>query len=162
MKKQVGRPPEKRQRLGPRKILRSKKDKKTCPGQGQGRKRGNAAHDERLAAAGAARRAYAWSRPGSRTQNGSMHLDPHGKDKKRTRKNKRHSLVRPQAGTRPYGAGLKPPPAGCRPGRRRMSPLAGCGSAGYNGGQCSRTQAVVCKLYTGKDYRADSHVSVAS
>lgn len=57
MKKQVDRPPEKRQRLGPRKILRSKKDKKTCPG--LGRKRGNAAHDERLAAAGAARRAYA-------------------------------------------------------------------------------------------------------
>ena len=97
MKKQVGRPPEKRQRLGPRKILRSKKDKKTCPGQGLGRKRGNAAHDERLAAAGAARRAYAWSLPGSRTQNGSMHQPPHGKDKKRTRKNKRRTLFRPQA-----------------------------------------------------------------
>ena len=39
---------------------------------------------------------------------------PHGKDKKRTQKNKRHSLVRPQAGTRPYGAGLKPPPQGRR------------------------------------------------
>ena len=37
------------------------------------------------------------SLPGSRTQNGGMHQDPHGKDKKRTQKNKRHSLVRPQA-----------------------------------------------------------------
>lgn len=89
---------------------------------------------------------------------------PHGKDKKRTQKNKRHSLVRLQAPA--YDHTASPPeaaPAGCRPGRRRMSALAGCGSAGYNGGgQCSRTRAVMCKLYIGKDYRADSHVSVAA
>ena len=90
---------------------------------------------------------------------------PHGKDKKRTQKNKQHSLVRLQAPAYDHTASPPPEaaPAGCRPGRRRMSALAGCGSAGYNGGgQCSRTQAVVCKLYTGKDYRADSHVSVAA
>ena len=165
MKKQVGRPPEKRQRLGPRKILRSKKDKKTCPGQGLGRKRGNAAHDERLAAAGAACRAYAPPDPAPAHKTGACISPPHGKDKKRTQKNKQHSLVRLQAPAYDHTASPPPEaaPAGCRPGRRRMSALAGCGSAGYNGGgQCSRTQAVVCKLYTGKDYRADSHVSVAA
>lgn len=134
MKKQVGRPPEKRQRLGPRKILRSKKDKKTCPG--QGRKRGNAARDERLAAAGAACRAYAPPDPAPAHKTGACISPPHGKDKQRTQKNKRHSLVRLQAPAYDHTASPPPEaaPAGCRPGRRRMSALAGCGSAGYNGG----------------------------
>lgn len=164
MKKQVGRPPEKRQRIGPRKILRSKKDKKTCPGLGQGRKRGNAAHDERPAAAGAACRAYAGPYPAPAHKTGAC-IRPHTA---KIRSGHKRTSGTPLLGRRPaHDHTASPPPeaapAGCRPGRRRMSALAGRGSAGYNGGgQCSRTQAVVCKLYTGKDYRADSHVSVAS
>lgn len=165
MKKQVGRPPEKRQRIGPRKILRSKKDKKTCPGQGLGRKRGNAAHDERLAAAGAACRAYAPPDPAPAHKTGACISPPHGKDKKRTQKNKRHSLVRPQAPAydhtaspplKPLQQAVDPGAAACRPSPAAAAP------ATTGGGQCSRTQAVVCKFYIGKDYRADSHVSVAS
>ena len=164
MKKQVGRPPEKRQRLGPRKILRSKKDKKMCPGQGQGRKRGNAAHDERLAAAGAARRAYAPPDPAPAHKTGACISPPTAKiSSGRKRTSSTPLLGRRRLHTTIRRAPPEAAPAGCRPGRRRMSALAGCGSAGYNGGgQCSRTQAVVCKFYIGKDYRADSHVSVAS
>lgn len=165
MKKQVGRPPEKRQRLGPRKILRSKKDKKTCPGQGLGRKRGNAAHDERLAAAGAACRAYAPPDPAPAHKTGACISPP---PTAKISSGRKRTSSTPLLGRRRLHTTIRraPPeaaPAGCRPGRRRMSALAGCGSAGYNGGgQCSRTQAVVCKFYIGKDYRADSHVSVAS
>lgn len=162
MKKQVGRPPEKRQRIGPRKILRSKKDKKTCPG--QGRKRGNAAHDERLAAAGAACRAYAPPDPAPAHKTGACISPPHGKDKQRTQKNKRHSLVRLQAPAYDHTASppLKPLQQAVDPGAAACRPSPAAAAPATTGGQCSRTQAVVCKFYIGKDYRADSHVSVAA
>lgn len=97
MKKQVGRPPEKRQRLGPRKILRSKKDKKRVRGRGRGGKEGmppttNGSLPQGLRAG---RMHGPYPAPAHKT--GACISPPHGKDKKRTRKNKRRTLFRPQA-----------------------------------------------------------------
>lgn len=149
MKKQVGRPPEKRQRIGPRKILRSKKDKKTCPGLGQGRKRGNAAHDERPAAAGAACRAYAGPDPAPAHKTGAC-IRPHTA---KIRSGHKRTSGTPLLGRRPaHDHTASPPPeaapAGCRPGRRRMSALAGRGSAGYNGGGSAVARRLSCASCT--------------
>ena len=76
------------------------------------------------------------SRPGSRTQNGSMHQPP---PTAKIRSGHKRTSGTPLLGRRRLHTTMRraPPeaaPAGCRPGRRRMSALAGCGSAGYNGG----------------------------
>lgn len=124
MKKQVGRPPEKRQRIGPRKILRSKKDKKTCPGLGQGRKRGNAAHDERPAAAGAACRAYAGPDPAPAHKTGAC-IRPHTakirSGHKRTSGTpllgcrRLHTTMRRAPPLKPLRQAVDPGAAACRP-----------------------------------------------
>ena len=147
MKKQVGRPPEKRQRIGPRKILRSKKDKKTCPGQGQGRKRGNAAHDERLAAAGAACRAYAPPDPAPAHKTGACISPPTAKirsGRKRTSSTpllgcrRLHTTMRRAPPLKPLRQAVDPGAAACRPSPAAAAPATtGGGSAVVRGLSCA-------------------------
>lgn len=156
MEKQVGRPPEKRQRLGPRKILRSKKDKKTCPGQGLGRKRGNAAYDERLAAAGAACRAYAppYPAPAHKTEASiRTHTAKIRSGRKRTSGTpllgcrRLHTTIR-RAPLKPLRQAVDPGAAACRPSPAAAAPATTGGAVQSHAG--CRVQVVHRQRLSGR------------